>query len=103
MAAEAWTELNIAVAKNELKILRSNKDQWYILAAERADASKQPKGASNFYEFLIRPDDKLVLSRALVDKTVFVYPLQQPVSDFGILKSKLDAVRSTLGWLREEQ
>jgi hypothetical protein len=33
-----------------------------------------------------------------VDKTVFVYPLQQPVSDFGALMSKLDAIRDSLDW-----
>lgn len=58
----------------------------------------QPAGSSLFYEFLLRPDEKLVLYRAVVDKTVFVYPLQQPVSDFGVLKEKLTTILSKTGW-----
>ena len=93
----AWFKLKAAVAASGLKIVQST-DQ-YILAAEKG-ASKQPAGSSLFYEFLIRPEDKLVLQRALVDKTVFIYPLQQPVSDFGVLTSKLDQIKESLGWLR---
>jgi hypothetical protein len=44
-------------------------------------------------------EDKLVLYRAVVDKTVFLYPLQQPVSDFGALRSKLDSILKSTGWL----
>ena len=98
----AWTELKIAIQTQELKILRADESTRYILAAEKGSA-KQPKGSSNFYEFLIRSKESLVLTRGLVDKTVYIYPLQQPISDFGVLKAKLDAVRTSIGWLTEEQ
>jgi len=95
---DAWKELQVGVETQGLKILQLRPDQHYILAAQKA-TSRQPAGASNFYEFLLRPEDALVLTRAVVDKTVYVYPLQQPVTDFGLLRAKLDDVRSSLGWL----
>jgi hypothetical protein len=78
--------------------------QYYLLAAEKGSdnvsrqGKPQPAGSSLFYEFLLRPQEKLVLYRAVVDKTVFVYPLQQPVTDFGVLKEKLAIVLSKTGW-----
>ena len=81
-----------------LKILRNRHesvDDFYILAAEKG-VDKQPAGSSLFYEFVLRPQDKLLLQRAIVDKTVFVYPIQQPVSDFGALKGKLEHVKANL-------
>jgi hypothetical protein len=72
-----------------------------MLAAEKGSSKEgppQPAGSSLFYEFLLRPEEKLVLYRAVVDKTVFVYPLQQPVTDFGVLKASLKGVLSKTGW-----
>jgi hypothetical protein len=79
-------------------------NQHYLLAAEKGSdnvsrqGKPQPAGSSLFYEFLLRPQENLVLYRAVVDKTVFVYPLQQPVTDFGVLKEKLAIVLSKTGW-----
>ena len=74
-----------------------------MLAAERGDGrEKQPAGSSLFYELVLRADDRLILQRAFVDKTVFLYPLQQPVSDFGALKSRLDDVQRLAGFLKTE-
>jgi hypothetical protein len=93
----AWTILKAAIESEGLKILKADTTSRYILAAEK-DVPKQPAGASLFYEFLLRPDDKIVLYRALVDKTVFIYPLQQPVTDFGALQKRLKAVQFRTGW-----
>ena len=95
---EVWDNLKIACQVNGLKILQDKKvdDQRYLLAAEKgSNVPQQPGGSSLFYEFTLRPTDKLILYRAVVDKTIFLYPLQQPVSDFGALKSKLNAIRDS--------
>ncbi len=80
----------------------SSSKYFYILGAERGDdrKEKQPAGSSLFYEFKVLPSEKLVLYRAFVDKTVFLYPLQEPVSDFGALDARLDDIRGRVGWLK---
>lgn len=104
---EIWKILKTAVQESGLKVLQDkdvdgSKDR-YMLAAEKGDnRDKQPAGSSLFYEFLLRADDKLVLQRAHVDKTVFLYPLQQPVSDFGALKSRLDEIQTKSGLFRTQ-
>ena len=72
--------LKVAAAENGLKVLKeqTTSGNYYLLAAER-DVPKQAPGSSLFYEFSLKPNDRSVLIRAFVDKTVFVYPLQQPV------------------------
>jgi hypothetical protein len=98
---EAWTLLRAAVENQGLKVLKADPISHYMLAAEKGTARQgqpQPAGSSLFYEFLLKPEEKLVLYRAVVDKTVFVYPLQQPVTDFGVLKSRLSGIISKTGW-----
>jgi hypothetical protein len=96
-----WSKLLSAIDSEKLTVIKSDKDKRYILAGEK-NVPKQPSGASLFYEFLIRESDGLVLYRGLVDKTVLLYPLQQPVSDFGALDKRLDGVLSRTGWLKVE-
>lgn len=88
--------IKVAAEENGLKVLKETND-GYLLAAER-DVPKQAPGSSLFYEFYLKPADHMVLCRAFVDKTIFVYPLQQPVSDQGALQDKLSAIRSKTGW-----
>lgn len=98
---QAWTLLRAAVENQGLKVLKADPVTHYMLAAEKGTARQgqpQPAGSSLFYEFLLRPEEKLILYRAVVDKTVFVYPLQQPVTDFGVLKSRLSGIISKTGW-----
>ena len=95
----AWVKLQLSLGQEGLKILKANKDTGYILAAEK-NVPRQAPGASLFYEFLFRNSDKLVLYRGVVDKTVFVYPLQQPVSDFNALSNRLNSVLKRTGWVK---
>jgi hypothetical protein len=98
---DAFTVLKDAVQLEGLAVLQARESDLYILAAEK-NAPKQPAGSSLFYEFLLRPDDTVVLYRAVVDKTVFVYPLQQPVSDFGALNARLEGVFKRTGFQRDD-
>lgn len=106
-AEEAWVVLKLAVQETGLKVLQDKElglsGDRYLLAAEKGDSrEKQPAGSSLFYELVLRADDRLILQRAFVDKTVFLYPLQQPVSDFGALKSRLDGIIEKAGFLKSE-
>ncbi|CAM9542089.1 unnamed protein product [Scytosiphon promiscuus] len=67
----------------------------YILAQF---PSKVPPGSVDSVEFLVKPDDQIVLYRSVSRDTLFLYPLQQPVSDQGKIKERLEGIRKELGW-----
>ena len=99
---DAFQILKSAVELEGLKVLQTKPDVYYLLAAQK-NVPKQPSGASLFYEFLLRPSDKAVLYHSVVDKTIFVYPLQQPVSDFGALNDMLNRIQIRSGFNKEVQ
>ena len=97
-SAGSFLILKNAVKLSGLTILREDTTKNYILAAEK-NVPKQPAGSSLFYEFLIKPNENLILYRGVVDKTIFLYPLQQPVTDFGALDNRLNQVKEKGGFL----
>ena len=44
-------------------------------------------------EFLVKPADRIVLYRSFSRDTLFVYPIQRPVSDQGNIKERLEGKR----------
>lgn len=60
--------------------------------------SKVPPGGVDFVEFLVKSEDQIVLYRSVSRDTLYVYPLQQPVSDQGQIKERLEGIRKELGW-----
>lgn len=98
---DAFNVLRDAAKLEGLTVLQAKEDSLYLLAAEK-DVPRQPQGSSLFYEFLVKPEDGVVLQRAVVDTTVFIYPVQQPVSDFGALSARLDGILKRTGFSVDE-
>jgi uncharacterized protein (DUF1499 family) len=101
----AWNSLIRAVqdVPNVKIVTVMDKDYHYYLHAEAPTVCPPglPTGdaALDDLEFVLRPDDKVVLYRSASRTSVFLYPLTQPISDRNSNLKRLEQIRDILGWI----
>eukprot|EP00903_Cladosiphon_okamuranus_P006941 g6755.t1 len=95
-ADRAFASLVEAVKDTAEVTLKTIDAKGYYILAEFP--SKVPPGSVDSVEFLVKPEDQIVLYRSVSRDTLFLYPLQQPVSDQGKIKERLEGIRKDLGW-----
>jgi len=91
-AERAWKSLLAAMESVEpdlrvLKVVHEDDKYYYHALAGDDDI-----------EFILRPEDKVVLFRSAARTSTFVYPLTQPVYDGQRNQKRMEKIRKALGW-----